>query len=101
MTKTTTSIISDDEIERVHGHANFGTGTTKRGVVNEGVVKYAAGYTSGHTQLSILLEHGLLKQPRPGRYEKTLSAKGHRYLGMMIREAKFSKLMEALNVKGI
>lgn len=73
------SIVSDAEIERVHGHANFGS-MSKRHVVNEGVLKYALGFDSGHTQLTILLEHGLLRKPRPGSYHTTLTAKGRKYL---------------------
>ncbi len=72
-------IISDAEIIRVHGHANFGPTMTPREVVNDGVRKYAVGYSSGHTQLCILLEHGLITKPRPGRYEASLTKKGKRY----------------------
>ena len=46
-------IITDAEIIRVHGYANFGD-MTPREVVNEGVKKYAVGFTSGHTQMCIL-----------------------------------------------
>jgi hypothetical protein len=73
-------IISDDEIERVHGNANFGPTITKRQVVTEGVIKYSLGFTSGHTQLCILVEHGLVKPPKPGSYQTTLTAKGRDYL---------------------
>jgi hypothetical protein len=52
----------------------------KRQVVDEGVLKYAFGYTSGATQLSILLEHGLLRKPKPGSYKSSLTSKGMRYL---------------------
>lgn len=72
-------IISDDEVIRVHGHANFGPTMTPRAVVNEGVLKYAIGYHSGHTQLSILLEHGLIIKPRPGSYDANLTKKGKKY----------------------
>jgi hypothetical protein len=72
-------IISDAEIERVHGHANFGD-MSKRGVVDDGVLKYAFGYTSGHTQLCILQEHGLIRKPRPGSYSSVLTQKGSNYL---------------------
>lgn len=72
-------IISDAEIVRVHGHANFGPTMTPRDVVNEGVLKYAIGYHSGHTQLTILLEHGLITKPRPGSYDASLTKKGKRY----------------------
>jgi len=72
-------IISDDEILRVHGHANFGSDMTPRDVVNEGVLKYAFGYCSGHTQLCILMKHGLITKPKPGRYDASLTKKGKRY----------------------
>lgn len=100
------AIISDEEIVRVHGHANFGPTMTPRDVVNEGVRKYAVGYTSGYTQLTILLEHGLITKPRPGRYEASLTKKGKRYaraLGMYhaidratAAEAQLAKAKEAL-----
>ena len=85
MTGGLEAIISDEEIMRVHGRADFGPTMTPRDVVNEGVRKYAVGYTSGYTQLTILLEHGLITKPRPGRYEASLTKKGKRYaraLGM-------------------
>ena len=71
-------IISDEDIIRVHGYANFG-GMTPREVVNDGVRKYAVGFTGGHTQLCILLEHGLIRRPRPGKYRASLTEKGKRY----------------------
>lgn len=79
MSEAPNEIISDADIERVHGYANFGD-MTKRGVVDEGVLKYAFGYSGGHTQLSILLEHGLIRMPRPMRYDADLTKKGKRYL---------------------
>lgn len=79
MGESPSEIVTDAEIDRVHGHANFG-GMGKREVVNDGVLKYAFGYTGGHTQLTILLEHGLLRKPRPGKYSSTLTRKGQRYL---------------------
>lgn len=78
----TAEIISDAEIIRVHGHANFGD-ISPREVVNEGVRKYAVGYHSGHTQLCILLEHGLITKPRPGSYDANLTKKGKRYARAM------------------
>ena len=77
--KNTEQIISDTMIDRVHGYANFGE-MSNRDVVADGVLKYAFGYTSGHTQLMIILEHGLVHKPRPGKYETTLTKKGKAYL---------------------
>lgn len=72
-------IISDEEVARVHGYANFGD-MTPREVLAEGVLKYAYGYTIGYTQLTILLEHGLIRKPKPGGYHSTLTKRGQKYL---------------------
>jgi hypothetical protein len=77
--KTPTAIISDAEIERVHGNANFGS-LSKRGVINEGVLKAAFGYSAGHTMQCILEEHGLIRKTRPKTYAMTLTKKGGEYL---------------------
>jgi predicted transcriptional regulator len=79
MRERVTNIISDEEIERVHGNANFGS-MSKRQVVGEGVLKYAFGYDTGHTQLAILLEHGLVKKPKSMSYKTDVTEKGKRYL---------------------
>lgn len=52
-------IISDEEIERIHGNANFGS-MDKRTVVNQGVLKCAAGYHQGYTSNEIIKAHGLV-----------------------------------------
>jgi hypothetical protein len=77
--KTPNEIISDDEIDRVHGHANFGS-MSKRDVVNEGVLHCAFGYEGGHTQMMILLEHGLVRRSRGRRFSTSLTNKGKAYL---------------------
>lgn len=89
-------IISDAEIDRVHGNANFGA-MPKRRVVDEGVLKYAFGYQSGSTQLSILIEHGLIHKPKPGSYYSTLTKKGQRYLCAMKGEMKISRLLDFMD----
>ncbi len=66
-------IISDSEIDKVHGHANFG-GMTKREVVALGVLKVASGYHQGGTSEQIILEHGLITS------DYKLTDKGRRYL---------------------
>ncbi len=75
---TPQEIISEEEIIRVHGHANFGS-MTPREVVNDGVRKHAVGFSSGHTQLCIMLEHRLITKPKPGSYRASLTQKGKRY----------------------
>lgn len=72
-------IITDAEIERVHANANFGS-MSKRAVVNDGVLACAFGYSSGSTQLAILLEHKLVRKPAPGSYYTRLTNKGQSYL---------------------
>jgi hypothetical protein len=92
------AIVSDAEIIRVHGHANFGS-MTPREVVNDGVWKYSIGYNGGHTQLCILLEHGLICKPRPGRYDASLTKKGKRYARALYQVEKASQASEIARLK--
>ena len=66
-------IISDDEIERVHANANFGS-MPKRDVVDQGILKCASGYYQGYTSTRIIEKHGLINE----KYE--LTPKGKAYL---------------------
>ena len=72
------TIITDEDIERVHGNANFGP-VPKRDIVNEALLKYACGYHNGSTARQIIIEHGLVK---PGRStgRTALTKKGREYL---------------------
>lgn len=94
MIESVSNIISDEAVERVHGNANFGD-MSKRQVVNEGVLKYAFGYDSGHTQLCILMEHGLVRKPKAMRYHSSLTVKGQRYLRAMLA-GRFSSVSAML-----
>ena len=96
----TQEILSDEEIERVHANANFGT-TDKRRVVEEGVLKYAMGYTSGATQLAILVEHKLVRRPRGTSYHTTLTDKGQDYLRAMTFRVGFSTLLDFLSPESV
>lgn len=71
-------VVSDEEITKIHGYANFGS-MTPREVVNDGVRKTAVGYHCGHTQFTILREHGLITRPRTGSYDANLTKKGKAY----------------------
>lgn len=82
---TPQEIISDDEITRVHGHANFGA-MDPREVVNDGVRKTAVGYHCGSTQLHILREHGLVTKFRPGSSNTDLTKKGKSYARSIYRD---------------
>jgi hypothetical protein len=93
-------IISDDEVVRVHGYANFGS-MTPREVVNDGVRKYAVGYTGGSTQVAILREHGLITQTKGAGYRANLTEKGKRYARAIYdharaQEAMIARLRDAL-----
>lgn len=71
-------LISDAEVNRVHGYANFG-GMTPRDVIRDGVQKYAVGYAGGATQIAILREHGLITKPKGIGYAADLTKKGKSY----------------------
>ena len=73
MTETEQELISDKEIVRVHGSANFGT-SSKREVVRLGVLKCASGFHQGHTSKTICMEHGLISK------SYRLTSKGKKYL---------------------
>lgn len=73
-------IISDEEIERVHANANFGS-MSKRDVVNQGVLKCASGYYQGSTSTQIITDHGLVDS----KYR--LTKKGKRYLWVAFASA--------------
>jgi hypothetical protein len=92
-------LISDEELKRVHGKANFGPDTTPRQVVNSGVPQYAFGFSTGHTMMTILIEHKLLRRPRPGKYSSTLTKFGMSYLRAMTA-LKFSEIKALVNADG-
>lgn len=70
---TPEEIITDEEIERVHANADFGS-MSKRAVVNLGVLKIAASFRMGYTVTQICSEHGLITKG----YK--LTKKGREYL---------------------
>ena len=73
MSRDPKAIISDEEIERVHANASFGS-MDKRTVVDQGVLKCASGFYQGHTSNQIIKEHGLVTD------DYVLTAKGKEYL---------------------
>lgn len=66
-------IISDEDIERVHANAHFGS-MNKRTVVDQAVLKCASGYRQGSTSTAIIKEHGLVTE------DYKLTRKGKKYL---------------------
>lgn len=80
--KTPEEILSDADIERVHANANFGA-TSKRDVVESGLISYAFGFTTGNTMLQILAEHNLVRISKG--YNATLTKRGFEYLRAMFQ----------------
>ncbi len=74
---TLEEIISDTELDKVYGNANFGGAgdmAEKREVVRHGVLKCACGYYQGHTSTQIVIKLGLVDN------EYKITPKGQRYL---------------------
>jgi len=91
-------IISDEEVAKVHGYANFGS-MTPREVVNDGVRKTAVGYHCGHTQFTILREHGLITAPRTGSYDANLTKKGKAYARALYHDETATATIQALTAR--
>lgn len=96
MSEPTKAIISDDQVEQVHANANFGGGETKRAVMEGGLVSYALGYSTGHTLMTILVEHGLIQRPRVGSHKARLTEKGFRYLRAMMAGARIAEVIAVM-----
>lgn len=90
-------IVSDGDVERIHANANFGPCLTKRQVVNQGVLTYALGYTSGHTQMCILRAHGLIT--KPNGYHARLTKKGTEYLRSLFDGVSLSTILNLAEKK--
>jgi hypothetical protein len=78
--ETTSDIISDAQLIKVHANANFGA-KTPRQTLNGAVLSYAMGFSTGHTAMMILKEHGLLRAGRG--YSRNLTVKGKKYARAM------------------
>ena len=77
-------LISEEEVYRVHGNADFGS-MTPRDVVNRGVLNVSKGWHSGSVMQSIILEHKLAWS-RKSQSPMKLKPKGRRYLEAMKAE---------------
>lgn len=87
------AIITPEQEVHVHGNANFGR-MSPRDVIDEGILTYAFGYTSGHTMLQILQEHGLLTKRKSAGYDQQLTKKGYEYLRAMFHYAPAARVVE-------
>ncbi len=73
-------LIPEKKIIKAWSNANFGEeiNNNKRELVNNTLLKYACGMSSGHTAFSICMELGLLKMN--SRNKVVFTAFGHEYL---------------------
>lgn len=78
-------IITDDEVDNIHGHANFGS-TSKRGVIAFSLLKYACGFYTGSTARRIVTDHRLIT-PKG----KKLTKKGREYLWAVFGRTRLKK----------
>ena len=73
------ALVSDDDINKAWGNADFGERQTKREHVNDDVLKVASGYCTGYTAFQICMELGLVEIATKRRLRR-LTKKGKRYL---------------------
>lgn len=66
-------IITDEQINKAWGNASFGD-TSRRDVIANSLLKYASGYSTGHTANCICRELGLITKG------DNLTTLGKRYL---------------------
>jgi hypothetical protein len=59
MKKKQLQVITQEQIDKVWGNANFGH-SNRMGVVQQGLLKCASGYYQGYTSRSIITELGLI-----------------------------------------
>lgn len=71
--ETVEQLVTDDELDRAWGNANFG-GRTKREVVRLGTLKCLAGWHQGFTSKTICTELGLIDS------QYRVTAKGRAYI---------------------
>lgn len=67
------TIVTDEKINKVWGNASFGD-TPRRDVIANSLLKYASGYSTGHTANCICRELGLITKG------DNLTTLGKRYL---------------------
>ena len=88
--KPTSDQLTANELERVHGNADFGPNQTPRQVVEESLKKIVVGYIVRHTAMCILREHKLISKPHRRR-TPNLTEKGRKYLRAMLQEGRLYK----------
>lgn len=76
--------VSDSEIEAVFEGTNFGAVRSYRKLLEQGVLKNAASYRSGHTLFCIMVELGLMTK------KDRVTKKGFRFLFLAFKDSKNS-----------
>jgi hypothetical protein len=97
---TPEGIIPEADVVRVHAYANFGATITKREILNEGVLQFAFGFSTGHTLRTILFEHGLLCSPRKHGDTPILSQKGFRYMRSLSGGTPMTAILDVMRRRG-
>lgn len=78
--KDVLEIVSDEEMEKVWGNANFGS-MSKRDVIRFGLLKNVSGYHQGSTSLHIITELRLVTYAN-----HNITKKGREYLWVAFNE---------------
>lgn len=74
MKDTIETLITDEQLNKAWGNANFGQTVTKREVIANCLLKYACGYSTGHTVYCICRELKLITE------QERLTTLGKQYL---------------------
>lgn len=83
---TATELITDQELDRVWGSANFGT-CSRRSVLKDALVSCLGGFSTGHTAKCIVVELGLVFSNK-----WKLTKLGEKYLFAVITEPPYNIL---------
>lgn len=86
---TVHDIIPEEQINQAWGNASFGDGTDKKKLIANALLKYACGYTTGHTIAQICKELSLIKisyNMGRGYNTYTLTKLGKEYLYEYFKE---------------
>jgi hypothetical protein len=84
--QTSKDLVTDEEIIKAWGHANFGN-QDKREVLKESMVRILGGYSTGHTAKCIMQELGIMHSSK-----QELTKFGRKFLAeMLLEEEKAAK----------
>lgn len=82
-------LITDEEIDKVWGHANFGAGAIKRNIINKALLQVHFGFAIGNTIAHILLELGLIMKLENDQYHNhKTTVFGEKYIKLIPKKDK-------------